>query len=77
MCKVSPNCGNQLQIDNQHSNYASNALLFVTQNVGTGVVLDAHPYGVQYDGSKYWSIVNEDASNIVNGATFNVLVINQ
>lgn len=61
-------------INNPYTNGNPSALLFVTQNWGTGVS-NKHTIGVFY--STYygkWAIYNEDLTAVPSGASFNVMV---
>jgi hypothetical protein len=61
-------------IDNSHSNNQSSAILLVTPNWNPSGVYDNHPIGVWYHNGK-WAIFNEDQAAIPDGASFNVVVL--
>ncbi|MBL0175765.1 MAG: hypothetical protein IPP94_10940 [Ignavibacteria bacterium] len=67
---------NGTQIDNAMCDGDANAILIVTQRLGTGSIYNPNPIGVYYTGSK-WAIINEINTAIPVGAQFNVLVIKQ
>ncbi len=65
------------RIDNPLSNNNPNAILLVTPNFNPGLsggVLDNHPIGVYYNGTK-WDIFNQDLAAMPNGASFNVMIL--
>jgi hypothetical protein len=67
----------QTIIDNPLTNGAPNAILIVTPNYNpnsTGNIINNHPIGVFYNGTK-WGIFNEDLQPMPLNATFNVLVV--
>ncbi len=75
---IAANIGfNETEIDHLLTNGDPNAILIVTPNFNPGGgagVLNNHPIGVVYDGSK-WRIFNQDAVAMPLNAAFNVLVI--
>jgi hypothetical protein len=68
--------GDATAIDHPLTNGNPNAIVFVTQNAdpgGSSGVVNSHPLGVYYNGSK-WAIFNEDIAVMPKGVTFNVLI---
>ena len=61
-------------LDNPLTNHQEEKVLFVTQNISDGGVVNNHPIGVKFHGGK-WSIHNLDRHSMPKGAKFNVLAL--